>query len=106
MKEKNPEIAKEIEPGNVRRVIRALENIEFGQSLSRKKAEKFPYDHWIIGLTGPRDFMYDRINQRVDLMMDAGWVQECEDLYEKSLNFSRNALQAIGYKERYVFLPG
>jgi tRNA dimethylallyltransferase len=99
LRKKDPEIAKEIEPENVRRVIRALENLEFGQSLSRKKAASPPYDHWIIGLTGPREFMYDRINQRVDLMIKAGWAEECADLIGKSIDFSKNALQAIGYKE-------
>ena len=99
LRKKDPEIAKEIEPENVRRVIRALENIESGQTLSRKKAEDYPYDHWIIGLTGPREFMYDRINQRVDGMIQAGWVEECEELMRKSSAFSKNALQAIGYKE-------
>ena len=99
LRKKDPEIAKEIEPENVRRVIRALENLEFGQSLSRKKAASHPYDHWIIGLTGPRDFMYDRINQRVDLMIKSGWAEECADLIGKSIDFSKNALQAIGYKE-------
>lgn len=98
LKEKDPQIALKIEPHNVRRVIRALENIKHGTTLSDQKTEHWINSSWVIGLKTDRGRLYNRINQRVESMMKEGWLEECRNLLENS-SLSVTALQAIGYRE-------
>lgn len=99
----DPETAQKVHENNLPRVIRALEVFETtGVPLSRHKInsrrEGSPYDACIIGLTASdRQFLYDRINKRVDIMIEKGLVEECRSVY---LNGTlATACQAIGYKE-------
>lgn len=97
---KDAALAKEIEPQNLRRVIRALETLEFGSSLSREKKSDRVSKAWVLGLRGERGWMYERINQRVDEMARLGWERECQNLWDEyGETLSANALQAIGYQE-------
>ena len=57
----------------------------------------------IIGLEAEREIMYDRINQRVDIMIDQGLVNEAESLFP---NKQLNALQTVGYRELFAYLDG
>ena len=57
----------------------------------------------VIGLEAERDLMYDRINQRVDIMMNEGLLAEAEQLYP---NKHLNALQTVGYRELFDYLDG
>lgn len=57
----------------------------------------------VIGLEAERDIMYNRINQRVDLMLEAGLLQEAERLYP---NKTLNALQTVGYRELFSYFDG
>lgn len=98
LKEKDPQTASKIEPHNIRRVIRALENIEHGTTLSEEKKEHWINSSWVIGLRTDREKLYNRINQRVEAMINEGWVEECQRLLEKG-SLSVTALQAIGYRE-------
>lgn len=95
---KDPQTASKIEPHNIRRVIRALENIKHGTSLSDQKKEHWLYSSWVIGLRTDREKLYNRINQRVEIMMNEGWMEECRRLLENT-SLSTTALQAIGYRE-------
>lgn len=99
------EQAKSIHPNNVRRVIRALEVYETtGKTMSAYKEEQnkgSPYHFIIIGLTMEREILYNRINNRVDLMIEEGLVNEVKTLYEKGLK-EYQSMNAIGYKE---FIP-
>ena len=69
--------------GNLRRVIRALEVIEkTGQLFSQQTQTKSDNEFLLIGLTTERSVLYERINQRVDLMIKEGLLDEARWLYE------------------------
>ncbi len=90
---------------NPHRVIRALE-ICIGtkqpySSFLNKEKNKRPFKTITVGLTADRDIIYDRINQRVDIMVENGLIEEVKSLTEyKSLN----ALNTVGYKEIFNYL--
>lgn len=102
--ETDPESAVSIHPNNLVRVIRALEVYHTtGRKLSELKAEsrleESPYDSFIIGLDySKRDILYDRINRRVDIMLERGLADEAGKLYLESGKM-KTASNAIGYKE-------
>lgn len=103
LNEIDPETASNIHENNLPRVIRGIEVFELtGTKLSEHKInsrkEETPYDYCIIGLTfSKRDLLYDRINKRVDLMIENGLVDEAKNMYD---NFkTATSKQAIGYKE-------
>lgn len=108
--EVDPETALKVHENNLPRVIRALEVYELtGVTLSQHKInsrkEESPYDTCIIGLTcEDRDKLYDRINKRVDEMMQNGLVDECRRVYEKGE--IKTACQAIGFKELIPYFKG
>lgn len=83
---------------NRRRAIRALELAKFGNNLQNSES---PYDVLLIGLNDDRQVLYDRINRRVDLMMDNGFLDEAKWLYD---NYpSVQASKGIGYKELFPY---
>lgn len=86
---------------NRRRAIRLLELNRFGQNLLNQEP---PYDALVIGLTMPRNHLYDRINQRVDMMMSSGLLEEAMWLYTNYPNVQ--AVRGIGYKEFFPFFKG
>jgi tRNA dimethylallyltransferase len=98
-------------PNDVKRVIRALEVYEnTGKTISeyqRASREKpIPYNLAYIGLTMDRQKLYDRINQRVDIMFDKGLVDEVIKLRALGYNKNMVSMQGIGYKEVYDYLDG
>lgn len=103
LKQLDPEAAAEIHPNNLVRVIRALEVcLSTGKTFTACKAESHtipsPYDSVIIGLTfSDRSILYDRINARVDQMVEAGMVEEAYQVYQNCT--LRTVAHAIGYKE-------
>ena len=101
--------AKAIHPNNERRVIRALEvYITTGKTLTEWQQTQIReplFNHQIIGLTMERDLLYERINLRVDLMMEQGLLDEVRDLHSSGLR-DVQSIQAIGYKELYDYLDG
>ena len=108
--EVDPETALKVHENNLPRVIRALEVYELtGVTLSQHKInsrkEESPYDTCIIGLTcEDRDKLYDRINKRVDEMVQNGLVDECRRVYEQGE--IKTACQAIGFKELIPYFKG
>lgn len=107
----DPESAEKIHKNNVKRVIRALEVYDItGKKFSetntdiRKKSSK--YDFILIGLSMDRKSLYERINQRVDKMIDDGLVEEVKALLDKGFEKNLISMQAIGYKEIIEFLEG
>lgn len=98
-----------IHPNNVRRVIRALEIFHCtGKTMTDFLAEQekvLLYDVVVVGLTMEREQLYDRINLRVDLMMDQGLIEEVKNLYNLGLRDCQS-IQAIGYKELYAYFDG
>lgn len=101
----DPKQAEKIHPNNHRRVIRALEIYETtGKSKSEWEMEQTfesPYNIIFIGLEMERKQLYDRINQRVDLMLEKGLLDEVKSLYDRGFKETQ-AMRAIGYKE---FIP-
>ena len=104
LKSCDPEIAAELHENNLSRVIRALEVYEItGKKLSEFKKEsrmtESPYDFIMTALTyKDRQKLYDRINMRVDIMIENGLIEESRKIYNESNNI-KTAHQAIGYKE-------
>lgn len=96
----------DIHPNNTRRVLRAIEIIKSGHGKSERNLALSPmYNEVIIGLDMPRDILYDRINQRVDIMIDKGLLQEVQMLRERGIRDAQS-IRAIGYKEIYDYLDG
>lgn len=105
----DPAQAEKIHPNNVRRVIRALEVFDrTGVTMTEHHAAQnkiSPYNPVLIGLEMDRDLLYKRINQRVDLMIENGLVEEVFHFYKKGLEKAQ-AMQAIGYKEFIPYFKG
>ncbi|QIM46932.1 tRNA (adenosine(37)-N6)-dimethylallyltransferase MiaA [Streptococcus ruminicola] len=91
----------EIPQINRRRAIRALELAKFGQDLQNKETN---YDAYLIGLNDDRQVLYDRINRRVDLMVENGVLDEAKWLYDNYREVQ--AARAIGYKELFPYFAG
>lgn len=109
----DPESAASIHPNNIKRVIRALEirhvtgtNKSELDRLSREKVKR--YDSLVLGLRyNDRQTLYDRIDRRVDDMIERGLCDEVRALYDEGVFFeSRTASQAIGYKELLGYIRG
>ena len=113
LRELDPEAAEAIHPNNVKRVARA---IEICKTTGRKKSDldresREPaclYDATVIGLRyNSRQILYDRIDRRVDQMMEQGLLEETRRLREAGVfDLCQTAAQAIGYKELFPFLDG
>ncbi len=111
LKSVDPESAEAIHMNNVKRVIRAIEYYRLtGETISehnRKTKEKpSPYKYVYIGLTRNREELYDRINNRVDKMMQNGLLAEVWTLYAMGCNMKHTSMQALGYKELIWYLRG
>lgn len=91
----------EIPQINRRRAIRALELAKFGKGLENKETD---YDAYLIGLNDDRQVLYDRINYRVDLMVENGVLNEAKWLYDNYREVQ--AARAIGYKELFPYFSG
>lgn len=91
----------EIPELNRRRAIRALELATFGQDLENKET---PYDALLIGLNDDRQVLYERINHRVDVMVEKGLLDEAKWLYDNHRGVQ--AARAIGYKELFPYFAG
>lgn len=103
----DPKSSKQIHPNNRRKVIRALEIVNItGKTLDEIQAEhsegESDYELILIGLTLPRDELYRRINERVDVMIEKGLIQEAYSLYKQNIR-NTQSVQAIGYKELFLY---
>ena len=108
--EQDPKAAEAIHPHNLKRVIRALEIIKttgMTKEEADKKARKEPvYQATIYGMQMEREKLYQRINLRVDQMMDRGLLDEVRRLLEMGVSRKSTAMQAIGYKELAEYFDG
>ena len=103
--------AENIHKNNKKRIIRAIEYflinnalISEHNELQRKKTS--PYDFKFFVLNPKRDILYDRINKRVDKMVEKGLVDEVKSLIESGLSIDNISMQGIGYKEIVEYLEG
>lgn len=104
--ELDPEAAERIHPNNVRRVVRALESALSGDTVNQQVAEESPYDALVFGLNMERSALYDRINRRVDLMLEAGLEQEVRQLLEQGVSPDCQSMQSIGYRQMVWYING
>lgn len=105
----DPITAERLHANDVKRVIRALEIYEcsgYKMSDYQLRAKQSPYDLLMIGLTMDRDKLYQRINHRVDLMIEAGLVEEVRGLLNQGYSASLVSMQGLGYKEIIPYLYG
>ncbi len=106
----DPKAAENIHPNNTVRVLRALELYRTtGKTLTQQNEDSHNIESDIeplyIGIGySDREMLYDRINRRVDIMLEKGLLQEAKTFYEQ--NPSKTAVNAIGYKELKPFLDG
>ena len=103
--------AGKIHPNNVKRVIRALEFYHLnGRPISEHNEEearkKSPYQSAYFVLNQERQTLYERINRRVDLMMEEGLIGEVKSLVEEGYGRNLVSMQGIGYKEVFDYLEG
>ena len=107
----DPASADSIHANNVKRVIRALEFYhQNGTPISahneEQKKQVSPYDLAYFVLNAPRDILYERIDKRVDQMMDEGLVKEVEELRNDGCHRGMVSMQGLGYKEILAYLEG
>jgi tRNA dimethylallyltransferase len=108
LQEVDPVSASKIDPRNVRRVIRALEvceatRVPFSQLQGK---EKPLFNTLILALTCHRDKLYNRIDDRVDKMINQGLVEEVKGLAARGYSFDLPAMSSVGYRQIGQFLQG
>lgn len=101
LKECDPESASRLHPNDTKRVVRALEIFE---TTGRKKSDQHDlpvprFDFVCVSVGYPREELYERINRRVDEMLNAGLAEEVRSLLERGIPLSAQCMQGIGYKE-------
>ena len=105
----SPDIAAAIHPNNLRRVIRQLEVYRLTGTFTGGETDAYerqsPYTPLIFGLSLDRGKLYERINDRVDQMIDEGLIEEVASLLEMGYGES-SAMKAIGYKEIIPYIHG
>jgi tRNA dimethylallyltransferase len=110
LQELDPIAAERIHPNNVKRVVRAIEAVHFNgtglkdfASVSHKTKD---YQAILIGLTRNRDELYQRIDARVDQLMNEGLLTEVQSLQKMGFTSADISMKGIGYKELLDFLAG
>jgi len=111
LKEIDPESAEAIHANNLKRVIRAIEFYEeTGKKISQhnltQSVKKTPYNFAYFVLNQDRKILYDRIEKRIDSMLDTGLIEEVEKLKDMGLTKEYNSMQGLGYKEILDYLNG
>jgi tRNA dimethylallyltransferase len=104
----DPDAAAKIDPRNLRRTVRALEVIlSTGRLFSRQTGKSgSAYGSLTVGLNRPRAELYQRIDQRIDLMFQNDFLDEVARLYEKGYGPELPSMSAIGYREAGAVLRG
>lgn len=110
LKKIDSNLADRIHPNNVRRVIRAIE-VYHGTGdkmgdFSRDIVLNDEYEFFLAGLTRERSELYDRINKRVDIMIEQGLIEEVRDLLNLGYSKDLISFKGLGYKEIIEYLEG
>lgn len=103
--------ARRLHENNVRRIIRAIEfyritGVTISQHQEQTKHKESRYHTCMFGIAWDRAILYDRINQRVERMLENGLIDEVRELTRKGYTKRMNAMQGIGYKEVIDYLRG
>lgn len=109
----DPISGRKIHPNDTKRIIRALEvyyttgkPISTYHDLGEKDNFKGKYNYLMVGLIRDRDNLYKRINQRVEEMMQEGWLEEIDNLLKQGVPPSAPGFQGLGYKQLLRYLNG
>ncbi|MCF6308168.1 MAG: tRNA (adenosine(37)-N6)-dimethylallyltransferase MiaA [Flavobacteriaceae bacterium] len=107
LKEKDPVYYNKVDLQNHHRVIRALgvcrtQELPYSSFLRTENTQR-NFETIFIGLTAERKLIYNRINQRIDIMVEEGLIKEAEKLHQHK---SLNALQTVGYRELFSYFEG
>ncbi len=111
LKERDPEACGYIHKNNIKRVVRALEYYELtgGKISDHNKEQRAHEAEWnsaYFVLEPPRDVLYERINKRVDMMMENGLLDEVKALKDRGLKKDHVSMKGLGYKELFDYLDG
>ncbi|MBZ4646549.1 MAG: tRNA dimethylallyltransferase [Petroclostridium sp.] len=111
LEEVDPVTAQRLHTNDTRRIIRALEVYKYtGIPISRhqeeSRKEPSPYKLAMIGLTMDREWLYQRINERVEIMIEQGLVNEVQKLLDMGYNKEMTSMKGLGYKEIIDYLNG
>ncbi len=109
----DPETAAKIHPNNIPRLVRAVEVIrstgrKFSEAVraDSENREESKYRWHLIGLNMDRELLYERINRRVRMMIDAGWIDEVTSLLESGLTGNEKSLAGLGYRDMVAAIRG
>lgn len=107
----DPEAAANIHKNNLVRVIRAIEfyrvtGVKISEHQKKTKEKESRYSPCMLLIEHDRDKLYERINKRVDIMMESGLVEEVRSLMKMGYTKSLNSMKGIGYKEVMLYLRG
>ena len=105
------ESAKKLHLNDTKRIIRALEvykatGIPKSEHDRRSRGQKSPYNAAKFCITADRSKLYERINQRVDIMFEKGLLDEVSELFNRGIDERYTSMQGIGYKEVLSHLKG
>ena len=110
LEEQDPQAAERIHPNNIKKIIRALERLHEGEEnvkpFQQVQQETTDYETILIGLTRDRAELYDRINRRVEVLIEQGLLEEVEELMRMGMTEDHISMKAIGYKEILAWLDG
>jgi tRNA dimethylallyltransferase len=104
----DPDYAAAISPHDQKRIVRAIEVYQLtGQPFSALQTKsQHTYQLAVVGLYLEREQLYERINLRVEQMLDSGLIKEVTLLRDKGYNLNHNSMQALGYKQVFSYLEG
>ena len=111
LREIDPDTANRLHINNFNRIIRALEVHHLGkESISQEnqfaQSGELSYDVYVIGLKRERSILYERINKRVDIMIEQGFVDEVKSLLAQGIDINCQPMKGIGYREIASYLNG
>ena len=103
IKELAPHLVEKVSENDEKRIVRAFEIYELGQTPTLNKSD---LDAKIFALNMPREHLYERINKRVEIMLSKGLIDEVKGLLKMGLTAENQSMKAIGYKEVIAYLNG
>ena len=106
LKKEDSVAAARLHPNDVRRVVRALETALSGDRVSQVKQNELKYDAVVFGLSMERDFLYERINLRVDRMLEGGLEEEVRTLLKTGVPSDCLSMKSLGYWQMAEYLTG
>lgn len=110
----DPGTAKRLHPNDKKRIVRALEVFdcsgkplsEYGGDFQNEAEQQGPFEPLLFGLNMERTLLYERINRRVDVMMQQGLLEEARRIYDAHFDPNLPALRSIGYQQLFSYFDG